>query len=54
MAQDYASSNAGTGTPQIKLLLKCGREKFDLLDVQIQCPPLIHEQLKKVALETWD
>ena len=28
--------------------------QFDAIEAQIQCPPLLHEQLKTVALETWD
>ena len=28
--------------------------QFDLVKAQIQCPPLLHEQLKEVALEAWD
>ena len=27
--------------------------QFDLMEAQIQCPPLLHEQLKKAALEAW-
>ena len=27
---------------------------FDTIEAQIQCPPLLHEQLKTVALEAWD
>ena len=30
-----------------------GMGQFDLVEAQIQCPPLLHEQLK-VALEAWD
>ena len=28
--------------------------QFDLVKAQIQCPPLLHEQLKEVAPEAWD
>ena len=28
--------------------------QFDAIEAQIQCPSLLHEQLKTVALETWD
>ena len=28
--------------------------QFDSIEAQIQCPSLLHEQLKTVALETWD
>ena len=28
--------------------------QFDSVEAQIQCPPLLHEQLKEVALKAWD
>ena len=28
--------------------------QFNSMKAQIQCPPLLHEQLKEVALEAWD
>ena len=31
-----------------------GTKQFDTIEAQIQCPPLLHEQLKTVALEAWD
>ena len=31
-----------------------GMGQFDLVKAQIQCPLLLHEQLKEVALEAWD
>ena len=31
-----------------------GTGQFDAIEAQIQCPPLLHEQLKTVALEAWD
>ena len=31
-----------------------GTRQFDAVEAQIQCPPLLHEQLKTVALEAWD
>ena len=31
-----------------------GSRQFDTIEAQIQCPPLLHEQLKTVALEAWD
>ena len=31
-----------------------GTGQFDAVEAQIQCPPLLHEQLKEVALEAWD
>ena len=56
MAQDQANSNALTGTPQnqitFEMLTRTGQ--FDLVEVQIQCLSLLHEQLKEVVLEAWD
>ena len=56
MAQDHANSNARTGTPQnqitFEMLTRTGQ--FDLVEVQIQCLSLLHEQLKEVVLEAWD
>ena len=31
-----------------------GFRQFDTIEAQIQCPPLLHEQLKTVAIEAWD
>ena len=31
-----------------------GTGQFDAIKAQIQCPPLLHKQLKTVALEAWD
>ena len=31
-----------------------GTGQFDAVEAQIQCPPLLHEQLKEVVLEAWD
>ena len=31
-----------------------GTRQFDTIEAQTQCPPLLHEQLKTVALEAWD
>ena len=31
-----------------------GTGQFDAIEARIQCPPLLHEQLKTVALEAWD
>ena len=30
-----------------------GTRQFDEVEAQIQCPPLLHEQFLKVALEAW-
>ena len=55
VARDHANSNAQAGTPQnqitFEMLTSMGQ--FDLVKAQIQCPPLLHEQLKEVALEAW-
>ena len=31
-----------------------GSRQFDTIETQIQCPPLLNEQLKTVALEAWN
>ena len=31
-----------------------GTKQFNTIEAQIQCPPLLHEQLKTAALEAWD
>ena len=31
-----------------------GTGQFDAIEAQIRCPPLLHYQLKTVALEAWD
>ena len=31
-----------------------GTGQFNLVEAQTQCPPLLHEQLKEVAIEAWD
>ena len=56
MAQDHANSNARTGTPphQITFEMLTRTGQFDLVEVQIQCLSLLHEQLKEVVLEAWD
>ena len=56
MAQDGANSNAQAGTlqNQITFEMLTSTGQFDAVKAQIQCPPLLHEQLKKVTLEAWD
>ena len=56
VALDRANSNARAGTPQNQITFEMltGAKQFDTIEAQIQCPPLVHEQLKTVALETWD
>ena len=56
VAGDCANSNARAGAPQnqvtFEMLTDTGQ--FDAGEAQIQCPPLLHEQLKEIALEAWD
>lgn len=53
---DGANSNARAGTPsnQITLKMLTSMGQFDSVEAQILCPPLLHEQLKEVALKAWD
>ena len=55
-ARDHANKNAWAGAPpnQITFKMLIGNEQFDAIKVQIQCPPLLHGQLKTMALEAWD
>jgi len=56
IARDHANKNARAGTPQNQITFEMltGTGQFDAIDAQIQCPPLLHEQLKTVAFEAWD
>ena len=56
IARDHANKNARAGTPQNQITFEMltGAKQFDTIEAQIQCPPLLHEQLKTVALEAWD
>ena len=56
VTRDHANFNARAGTPQNQITFKMltGTGQFDLVKAQIQCPPLLHEQLKEVALEALD
>ena len=56
VTRDHANSNARAGTPQNQIIFKMltSMGQFSLVKAQIQCPPLLHEQLKEVALEAWD
>ena len=51
VALDRANSNARAGTPQNQITFEMltGTGQFDEVKAQIQCPPLLHEQLKEVA-----
>ena len=56
ITRDHANKNARAGTPQNQITFEMltGAKQFDTIEAQIQCPPLLHEQLKTVALEAWD
>lgn len=56
MAQDLANSNAQAGTPENQITFKMltGSGQFNSMEAQVQCPSLLHEQLKEVVLEAWD
>ena len=51
-ARDHANKNAQAGAPQnhITFEMLTGTGQFDTIESQIQCPPLLHEQLKIVAV----
>jgi len=55
IARDHANRNAQAGNPQNQITFEMltGTGQFVAIEAQIQCPPLLHEQLKTVALETW-
>ena len=56
IARDHTNKNAQADIPQnqitFEMLTDTGQS--DAIKAQIQCPPLMHEQLKTVALEAWD
>ena len=56
IARDHANKNARAGTPQNQITFEMltDARQFDTIEAQIQCPPLLHEQLKTVAIEAWD
>ena len=56
IARDYANKNVRAGTPQNQITFEMltGAGQFHTIEAQIQCPPLLHEQLKTMALEAWD
>ena len=56
IVREHTDRNAQTGTTQDQTTFEMliGKEQFDAIEAQIQCPPLFHEQLKTVALEAWD
>ena len=51
-ARDHTNKNAWAGTPQNQITFEMLTDtgKFDAIEAQIQCPPLLHEQLKTTAL----
>ena len=50
------TKKARAGAPQNHITFKMltGTGQFDTIETQIRCPPLLHDQLKTVALEAWD
>ena len=56
IARDHANKNAQTGTTQNQTTFEIltVTRKFHAIEAQMQCPPLVHEQLKTVALEARD
>ena len=56
IVRDHANKNARAGTPQNQITFEMltDTRQFDTIEAQMQSPPLLHEQLKTVALETWD
>ena len=55
VARNHANSNTWAGAPQNQITFEMLTDmgQFDSVEAQIQCPPLLHEQLKEVALEAW-
>ena len=56
IARDHANRNAQADAPQNQITFEMltGTRQFDAVEAQIQCLPLLHEELKTVALEAWD
>ena len=56
IARNHAKKNARAGTLQNKITFEMltGARQFDTIEAQIQCPPLLHKQLKAMALEACD
>ena len=56
IAREHANRNAQAGMTQDQITFEMlnSTGQFDDIEVQIQCPPLLHKQLKTVALEAWD
>ena len=53
IARDYANKNAWAGTPQNQITYEMltGSRQFDTIEAQIQCPPLLYQQLKRWPLK---
>ena len=53
VAWDHANFNARAGAPQNQITFEMlnGTGQFGAIEAQIQCPPLLHEQLKEVTHE---
>ena len=56
VARDHTNKNAWAGTHlnQITFEMLTDTGQFNAIEAQIQCLPLLHEQLKTVALEIQD
>ena len=56
LARDHANKDAQAATPpnQLTFEILTDTRQFDTIEAQIQCPPLLHKQLKTVALKAWD
>ena len=56
IARDHTNKNAQAGAPQNQITFNMLTDtgQLDAIKAQIQCPPLLHKQLKTVALEAWD
>ena len=53
IARDHANKNVRAGAPQNQITFEMltGTGQFVTIEVQIRCPPLLHDHLKTVALE---
>ena len=56
IARDHSNKTAWAGTPwnQITFEMLTDIRQFDTIKAQIQCPPLLHGQLKTMTLKPWD
>ena len=56
ITRDHANKNARAGAPQNQITFEMltGTGQFDAIEAETQCSPLLHEQLKTVALEAWN